>query len=77
MMLATIQVPSSASADLGGRKTTFLPTCKDCFAMPSFLDLSRACGIGPTEFVLGGTVMETERVFPMADATGIGVPDGE
>ena len=75
-MLATIQVPSSASTDFGGRKTTFLPTCKGCFAMPSFLDLgSRVCG--PTEFVLGGTVMETERVFPRADATGIGVPDGE
>jgi len=46
--------------------------------MPSFLDLgSRGCEVGPTEFVLGGTVMETERVFPIADALGIGVPDGE
>ena len=46
--------------------------------MPSFLDLgSRVCGVGPTEFVLGGTVIETERVVPIAGATGIGVPEGE
>lgn len=80
VITATIQVPSSASAPLGGRKTTFLPGCKGCGFTnnESFFVLeSRKCDVGPTELVLGGKVIETERVFPDADWVGTGVPDGD
>ena len=33
--------------------------------------------MGPTEFVRGGKVIETERLLAMDEGTGIGVPDGD
>lgn len=33
--------------------------------------------VGPTEFVRGGKVMETERLLAIEEGTGIGVPDGD
>lgn len=50
----------------GGRNATCLPGCNVIFD-ESFLFLG---SLGPTELVLGGTVIETERGPP---ATGIGV----
>ena len=76
-----IHVPSSASAPLGGRKATLLPCCKGCCfeTRGSFFALeSRKFDVGPTELVLGGKVIETERVLvPNADCTGTGVPEGD
>ena len=33
--------------------------------------------VGPTEFVRGGTVIETERLLAIEEGTGMGVPEGE
>lgn len=33
--------------------------------------------VGPTEFVRGGKVIETERLLAMEEGTGMGVPDGD
>lgn len=33
--------------------------------------------VGPTEFVRGGKVIETERLLAIEDGTGMGVPDGD
>jgi len=33
--------------------------------------------VGPTEFVRGGRVIETERLLAIEEGTGMGVPDGD
>jgi hypothetical protein len=33
--------------------------------------------VGPTEFVRGGKVIETERLLVIEEGTGMGVPDGD
>ena len=33
--------------------------------------------MGPTEFVRGGKVIDTERLLAIEEGTGIGVPDGD
>jgi hypothetical protein len=33
--------------------------------------------VGPTEFVRGGKVIETERLLTIEEGTGMGVPDGD
>ena len=33
--------------------------------------------MGPTEFVRGGKVIETERLLAIEEETGTGVPDGD
>ena len=33
--------------------------------------------VGPTEFVRGGKVIETERLLAIEEGTGMGVPDGD
>jgi hypothetical protein len=33
--------------------------------------------VGPTEFIRGGKVIETERLLVIEEGTGMGVPDGD
>lgn len=74
--MAMIQVLSSCvdCVDGGGLKATFLPGWRiEGLKDGSFLFLeSLEVPVGPTEFVRGGTVIDTERAFP--EARDIGVP---
>lgn len=72
MMIARIQSASSVRfAALPFQNATFVPTDRGCPFRSFFLWFAE----GPTEFVRGGSVIETPRVF--APEPGPGVPIGD